>query len=97
MTLAGLPRWLIGIGGGVSLTSLTLFAILSLAQRVEQRPAYCPTVSCFIFPYRVYVLGFEVAAATYGLLLALLPIFAVFGVPLILAGLMLRGGRRSGG
>ena len=97
MTLANLPRWLVEIGGVVSLTSLMLFTTLSVAQRVEERPAYCPTVSCFIIPYRVYVLGFEVSAATYELLLTLLPVFAVFGAPLILAGLMLRGRRRSRG
>jgi hypothetical protein len=95
MTVANLPRWFIGIGSGVSLTSLMLFAILSLAQRVEERPAFCPTVSCFIFPYHFHILGFDVALGTYQLLLNLLPVFAVSGAPLILAGLMLRGGKKD--
>jgi hypothetical protein len=90
-----LPRWLIGIACAVSLTNLMLFATLSLARRVEQRPAFCPTVSCFIVPHHFHVFGFDVPWGTYQFLLSLLSVFTVLGLPLVVAGLMLRGGKEK--
>jgi ABC-type Na+ efflux pump permease subunit len=92
----GAAKWLIRIGGGLSLTSLVVIAFLSLAQRIEERPRYCPPgqwCSGFVGYTHFLVLGLDIAPDVFQPLLALLPVFAVFGVSLIVAGLMMKGGK----
>jgi len=88
---------LLATGAGLALTSVLVAAFLILTERVVWRcdlPLANDWVSCFIGPY-VYrrVLGALIPESIIHQWLTLLAIPAVFGLALILAGIMLRGGK----
>ena len=88
---------LIVVGLCVTLGSALLITVLIIAQRVEERCRIltCPYdwCSCFVVAYHYHVLGFDVSAETHAYLMGWLPVFVVLGVSLILAGLMMKGGK----
>ena len=87
----------LAIGAGLALTSVLAAAILSLTERVVGRcNLHFATewVSCFPGPYVYHrVLEALIPAGIIHQWLALLAIPAVLGVSLVLAGIMLRGGK----
>ena len=91
---------LIAVGLALILGSTPLIIVLSLATRIEEHACHRPPnvplgqwYSCFVVPYHFHVLGFDVSDETHAYLMGWLPVFMVLGASLILAGLMMKGGK----
>jgi hypothetical protein len=94
---------LIVVGLALILASAPLIIVLSLAAGIEcisieccPRPPNVPLgqwYSCFVMPYHFHALGFDVSGETNAYLMGWLLVFMVLGASLIVAGLMMKGGK----